>query len=134
VQTPNSESLEVLFADLRAEYLVSLPERLRELYEAVTRGAAEPEARRVAQRLAHRMSGTAGTVGLTDIGLVGRAIEGYASSCDWSPTARARLQEAVALQERLVREACACESGGPAPSIQIRSEAVYLALLEATSR
>lgn len=128
MQTPNTESLEVLFADLRAEYLVSLPERLREFSEAVAQGASDVDARRLAQRLAHRMSGTAGTVGLTEIGLLGRAMEGYAASCDWSPEARARLLEAAALQERFVREACACEAGGPMPSIQLAAEPIYLAL------
>lgn len=128
MQTPNTESLEVLFADLRAEYLVSLPDRLREFCEAVALGAADPEARRLAQRLAHRISGTAGTVGLTEIGLVGRAMEGFAASCDWSDAARARLLDAAALQERLVREACACEAGGPIPTIELRREPHYLAL------
>lgn len=132
MQPPNTESLEVLFADLRAEYLVSLPERLRELCEAVAQGASDVEARRLAQRLAHRMSGTAGTVGLTEIGLLGRAMEGYAAACDWSPEARARLLDAAALQERFVREACACEAGGPTPSIQLRAEPIYLALLAET--
>jgi HPt (histidine-containing phosphotransfer) domain-containing protein len=134
VQTPNPESLEVLFADLRAEYLVSLPERLRELCEAVAQGATDLEARRLAQRLAHRMSGTAGTVGLADIGMLGRAMEGFSASCDWSPAARARLLDAVALQERMVREACACEAGGPVPTIQLRAEPVYLALVAGTTR
>lgn len=134
MQPPNPESLEVLFADLRAEYLVSLPERLRELCDAVSEGATDLEARRLAQRLAHRMSGTAGTVGLTDIGLMGRAMEGFAATCDWSPAARERLREAVALQERLVREACACETGGPSPTILLRGEPAYLALLTEASR
>ena len=132
MQTPNDESLEVLFADLRAEYLISLPERLREFCEAVAQGATDADARRLAQRLAHRMSGTAGTVGLTDIGLLGRAMEGYAAACDWSPDARAKLLEAAALQDRLVREACACEAGGPMPTIQLRAEVIYLALLAET--
>lgn len=134
MQPPNPESLEVLFADLRAEYLVSLPERLRELCEAVAQGEFDVEARRLAQRLAHRMSGTAGTVGLTDIGLLGRAMEGYAAACDWSPAARARLLEAAALQERMVREACACEAGGPLPPTQLRVEPIYAALLAEVSR
>lgn len=134
MSTPNPESLEVLFADLRAEYLVSLPDRLRELCEAVAQGASDVDARRLAQRLAHRMSGTAGTVGLTDIGLLGRAMESFAAACDWSPAARARLLDAAALQGRLVREACACEAGGPSPQTQLRAEPAYFTLLAETSR
>jgi hypothetical protein len=60
-------------------------------------------------------------------------MEGYAAACDWSPGARARLLEAAALQERLVREACACEAGGPLPTIQLRADLIYLALLAETA-
>ncbi|MFO0629824.1 MAG: Hpt domain-containing protein [Polyangiales bacterium] len=134
MQPPHPESLGNLLRRPPCGVPGVAPERLRELCDAVERGADDLEARRLAQRLAHRMSGTAGTVGLIDIGLLGRAMEGYAAACDWSAPARARLLEAVALQDRLVREACATEIGGPGSPTVLRSEPLYVALLAEAAR
>lgn len=66
------------FLDLqRAEYKRALPEKLahlQTLWSAVDAGAT-PTARADLERLAHTLAGTAGTLGLREVGLAARSLE-----------------------------------------------------------
>ena len=65
-----SEDLDAKLAELRAAYASRLPDKLAELERALeaarAAGRASPE-HHVAKRLAHRLHGTAGTYGLTEV-------------------------------------------------------------------
>lgn len=66
------------FLDLqRAEYKRALPEKLahlQTLWSAVDAGAAPPALADL-ERLAHTLAGTAGTLGLREVGLAAKSLE-----------------------------------------------------------
>lgn len=66
------------FLDLqRADYKRALPEKLAQLQTLWTAvdANAEPPALAELERLAHTLAGTAGTLGLREVGLAARALE-----------------------------------------------------------
>lgn len=102
--TPAAEDvLDEALADLREEYLDSMPERIAELRGALGRCTEDVAAREIVRRGAHRIAGTAATVGLGAMGGVGRAMELYAVHAAWTPEDVKRLERAVDLVEECAR-------------------------------
>lgn len=96
MSSPGDDTMEFLLADLRAEYLAALPARVQELRAALAQCATSTAAREDLQRFAHRIAGTAGTVGLLEVGRAGRALEETCARCDWTESARRGLAESIA--------------------------------------
>lgn len=111
VTSLGDDSIEILLADLRAEYLSGFAARVAEIRAALARAATEPAAREGLQRLAHRIGGTSGTVGLLDLGLAGRAIEAYCARCGWSAASCARIAAAIDDLEAMAARAGAAPAG-----------------------
>lgn len=112
-----SAAYEAVLRELRGEFLALLPERVDEMRSALTLLVTDPAARTTLRRLGHRIGGTAATVGLDDVGRLGRAIEQYVSARDaWSLDDVRRLEGVVALLDEWTREALRAP-GAPALSL-----------------
>jgi HPt (histidine-containing phosphotransfer) domain-containing protein len=106
------EALAEWETELRAEYVAGLGPRIQELREALAACATDPEAREALRRGGHRLAGTAQTVGLGPLGVVGRALERFCTRTDWGPAAVDALGAAVAL---LVELSALAVDGGALP-------------------
>lgn len=99
------DALAAAVAELQLEYLDSMPVRLAELRAALDRATEDPGTRTTVQRGGHRIAGTAATIGLPEIGDVGRAIEHYAMRCGWTAAEVGALARAVDLLADLAADA-----------------------------
>ncbi len=125
--TPISpERLAEARAALRMSFLVIAPRRVTALRLALQTAAFDDGARRELQRLGHQMRGTAATVGLADLGLLGDIIERSAATVPFSGDEVARVTAAVALVEEYVARAVSGSEGAG-----IESDPRYLALRRA---
>ncbi len=71
-----TQDLEKAFAALREEYARALPAKLDELGAALREAqSGDAEARARATALAHRLAGTAGSYGLTDVSAQAASVE-----------------------------------------------------------
>ncbi len=97
---------EAVLRELQGDFLALLPERVDEMRSALTLLASDPAARTTLRRLGHRIGGTAATVGLDDVGCLGRAIEEYLKARDALGLDDVRrLEGVVALLDEWTREA-----------------------------
>lgn len=124
------DSIEWLLSDLQSEYLAGFATRLAELRAALDRSARDPAAREGLQRFAHRIGGTAGTVGLSDLGDAGRAIELACTRCGWSPEELARLAAAIDDLAAIAARAASWPAGVPREPVAVASLPSFRALLE----
>jgi|GEM_PF-1590282 len=97
----------------RVRFLVLAPRRVAALQEALLAATEDEAARRELQRLGHQLRGTAATVGLLDLGLLGGVIERAAATAPFSPDEQARASAAVALADEYVSLACSHRAVGP---------------------
>lgn len=125
---PSDDSIEWLLSDLQTEYLASFSARLGELRAALDASAVNPAAREGLQRLAHRIGGTAGTVGLFDLGDAGRAIEHACALSDWSAAAVCGLRAALDDLEAVAARAAAWPAGTPRSHVDVASLPSFRAL------
>ncbi|MDB4932776.1 MAG: hypothetical protein JWM10_5260 [Myxococcaceae bacterium] len=97
---------------LKQRFLVLAPRRLAALHAPLLKAPADATARREVQRFGHQMRGTAATVGLPDLGLLGGAIEQLTATLPYTDELHARVTEAVELTAEYV--ALARDGGGGA--------------------
>jgi hypothetical protein len=97
VEQLTAERLAEARETLRQRFLVLAPRRLAAFQAALHAALADPIARRELQRLGHQMRGTAATVGLPDLGLLGGLIERLTAALPYTNEAHARVGGAVAL-------------------------------------
>jgi len=102
---PTVEQIAEARAALRVKFLVLAPRRVAALRDTLGAAAADDEARRELQRLGHQLRGTAATVGLLDLGLLGGVIEHAAAAAPFTEGDHARAVAAVALAEEYVTSA-----------------------------
>lgn len=100
-------------AALRMRFLVLAPRRVAALRAALRTAAVDDIARRDLQRLGHQLRGTAATVGLPELGLLGGVIERTAAAGPYTDDHQARVASAVALVEECLAHALTGR-GGPA--------------------
>lgn len=101
-----SAAYEAVLRELQVDFIALLPERVDEMRSALTLLASDPAARTTLRRLGHRIGGTAATVGLDDVGRLGRAIEEYLNARDALGLDDVRrLEGVVALLDEWTREA-----------------------------
>lgn len=108
---PTREEIAEAREALRARFLVLAPRRVAALRDALSAAADDEEARRELQRQGHQLRGTAATVGLLDLGLLGGVIE-RAAAAPFSSEAQARASAAVALADECVSLACSHRAVG----------------------
>ena len=72
---PIPPGLEERMAELRASYAERLDSKLDELRDAVESARDDDSSRDRAERLAHRLHGTAGAYGFGDVGVIAGALE-----------------------------------------------------------
>lgn len=109
---PTVEQIAEARAALRVKFLVLAPRRVAALRDTLRAAEGDDEARRELQRLGHQLRGTAATVGLLDLGLLGGVIEHAAASEPFTVGDHARAAAAVALAEEYVTSARSDLAGG----------------------
>lgn len=102
---PTVEQIAEARAALRVKFLVLAPRRVAALRDMLVAAEMDDEARRELQRLGHQLRGTAATVGLLDLGLLGGVIEHAAAAAPFTEGDHARAAAAVALAEEYVTSA-----------------------------
>ncbi len=110
---PTREEIAEAREALRVRFLVLAPRRVAALQDALRAAAEDEAARRELQRQGHQLRGTAATVGLLDLGLLGGVIERAAASSPFSSEEQARASAAVALADEYVSLACSHRAVGP---------------------
>jgi HPt (histidine-containing phosphotransfer) domain-containing protein len=94
-------------AALRMRFLVVAPRRVAALREALQNAPGSAVARGDLVRLGHQLRGTAATVGLPDLGMLGGLIERVAALDPFTAEHHARATAAVDLVEECVVRAIA---------------------------
>ena len=109
---PTVEQVAEARAALRVKFLVLAPRRVAALRDTLGAAERDDEARRELQRLGHQLRGTAATVGLLDLGLLGGVIEHAAAASPFTEGDHARAVAAVALAEEYVTSVRSDLAGG----------------------
>jgi len=121
---PTREEIAEAREALRVRFLVLAPRRVAALRDALLEAANDEEARRELQRQGHQLRGTAATVGLLELGLLGDIIERAAATAPFSSEAQARASAAVALADEYVSLASSHRAAGA-----ITADPRYMALV-----
>ena len=99
-------------AALRMTFLVLAPRRVAALAGALQAAVDDEVARRELQRLGHQWRGTAATVGLGELGLLGGVIERAAAALPYTAQEHACASAAVALVGEYVARSWSERSAG----------------------
>jgi HPt (histidine-containing phosphotransfer) domain-containing protein len=105
IERLTAERLDEARESLKQRFLVLAPRRVAAMQAAVGAAVGDGVARRELQRLGHQMRGTAATVGLPDLGLLGGLIEGLTAALPYTDEIHARVAGAVALTAEYVTRA-----------------------------
>ncbi len=96
---PSASEIDEVKKALCKRYVALAPRRIEALREALGRAADDPSARRDLQRLGHQLRGTAPTVGLRDLGLLGGFVESLAATTPFAVETSRRAEGILALIE-----------------------------------